>query len=264
MSEPLPNLKQPYSDSWLNTLPPAPSAQRLAASVYGVEPHFLFFASPEHVADPEENYRNHRYSTLYIGSDVIHHSDQFKNSLTLVDSGILWSNPSGLIIINSPRFLFEDKASEGAEGFLSHLLCSLAHRVAITRKAPTVTVNFLETMQLDHAGGYRMNDRHLLVWGPISDHSPSYEINKTIQFLFTFRRHSKILITTTQDMRALLYNLRINPGRVDYYFNFDADPNYAENVELPEATKKKGTAAAAKAPRAYKAPRTKIQKDMSV
>jgi len=261
MTIPLPSIKSIYSQEMLDKLA---GAEYQAAAVYGVERHFLKFATPAYTTDIEEQYALHNYCTLTINAKKIHHSEQFKNALALVNSGHLWSNPAGIIIVNSPRFLFAaapegkfDTSDCDAEAFIAHLLCSLAYRVVVTRKAPSVTVNFLETMQLAHENQYMINPRHLLVYGPVSDHCSPYDYQKMIQFMYSFRNHTRILITATPDLGKLLANIKLHPDRVTYYFNFDADCNYIPPSPPSVEEEKKKTKTGGR-PKKDKQPKTNI------
>ena len=241
---PLPSVKPTYSQELLSTLSPA---ERLAA-FYGVEKKFLRFASSEYTSDPEEQYNLHHFNTIHVNSlyekRIVTYDDQFKNALELLSSGHLWSNPSGLIIINSPNYLFDGSTKEpdrGPDAFLAHLICSLAFRV-VNRKAPTtVEVNFLEIMQLEHSKGYLLKPEHLFVWGPITDHFGSYDCNKTIQFLFSFRNYTRILLTSTKELGALLDRLHINLEYVTYIFNLDVKKEAKTQDEVIAEVKKKRT-----------------------
>ena len=221
MSNQLPSIQRIYSDNEMAALQ---HAQQTAAR-FGVEPKFLQFASLASVSDPQEEYIMHNYSTIHIGNKTVHYDEQLTNALTLLDSGHLWCDPPSIIVINAPEHLFGDTAKEpfrGPIGFLSHLICSLAHRVS-TRKAPAVTVNFMDPAGVDHSKGYTIKPRHLLIWGPVTDHFHAFDYNKTIQFLYQFRTHTRILQTSTKDMGALLDNLRIDVDHVAYFFNFAAE-----------------------------------------
>jgi hypothetical protein len=238
---PLPSVKPTYPIEYLNTLSPS---ERQAA-FYGVEKRFIRFASTEYISDPQEQYNLHHFNTIHIDSfgtkTTISYDEQFKNALTLLDSGLLWSEPSGLIVINSPNYLFDGTAKEpdrGPDAFLAHLICSLAHRV-VNRKAPSIDVNFLEIMQLDHAKGYQLKPNHLLIWGPITDHFGSYDCNKTVQFMFSFRNHTRILLTSTKDMGALLDKLHINVEHISYLFNLDVKKEAKTKEEVVVEIKKK-------------------------
>jgi len=211
---PLPSVKPVYDQEVLNTMGPS---ERQAA-FYGVDRRFLRFASSEYISDVDEHYNLHQYSTINFSGITITYDEQFTNVKKLLNSGMLWSDPAGVIIINSPSYFFD--GGQGAEAFLSHLICSLAHRV-VTRKAPALDVNFLEVMQLDHTKTYQLKPRHLLVWGPVTDHFSSYDFNKTIQFLFSFRNYTRILLTSTQDMESLLSQLKMHVNHAAYYFNFN-------------------------------------------
>jgi len=221
MSEQLPSVKRLYSD---NEMAELQHTQQTAAR-FGVEPKFLKFASLESVSDPQEEYTMHNYSTIHIGNKTVFHDEQFTNALALLDSGHLWCAPPSIIVINAPEHLFGDTAKEpfrGPIGFLSHLICSLAYRVS-NLKAPAVTVNFMDPAGVDHSKGYTIKPRHLLVWGPVTDHFHAFDYNKTIQFLYHFRTHTRVLQTSTKDMGALLANLRIDVEHVAYFFNFAAE-----------------------------------------
>jgi hypothetical protein len=239
---PLPSVKPTYPEEILRVLPPA---ERLAAH-YGVERKFLRFASPPYVTDSMEQYSLHQYSTIqvtdaYEKSMTVTYEDQYKYIETLLSGGVLWSEPAGLIIINSPRYFFNSSDKDpdgGAEAFLSHLLCSLAFRVA-TRKAPGVDVNFLETMQLDYSRGYHLKPRHLLLWGVCTEHFNPYDCQKTIQFLFAFRQHTRILLTSVLDMGELLDRLHLHLDSVTYIFNLDKRQNlYEEEIIRSKMSKK--------------------------
>jgi len=242
---PLPSNRIPLD---VNTFPAG--AERQAAS-YGVEKMFLKFATPEFTSDEKTQYALHNYSTITIASKfkrvTIHHDEQFKNALSLLDSGHLWCEPPGLIIINSPYYLFDGVSGRdhGPEGFLSHLICSLAFRVA---KCVTsnMAVNFLDVTQLD-VKQYTLKERHVLIWGPITEHFSSYDYNKAIQFLYSFRNYTRILVTSTTDLGAILDNMHVSIDAVTHVFNFAATKD-----ELlpppPVATGKKTKSKTAKPP----------------
>ena len=234
-----------YSPEFLATLNPT---QRQAATVYGVERRFLHFATPEYTSDVDEQYAIHQFCTLTatgLYTRLVHsHDVQSANALKLLNSGHLWSEPASIIVINASNYLFsgsqEEKEKEkkkdgdrGMDGFIAHLLCSLAHRV-VNRKSPNdLKVSYLETMQLDHSKGYQLSPHHVLIWGPITDYFNSYDYNKTIQFLYSFRNYTRILMTVTKDIGELLGKLHINVDRISYFFNLNPTP------EEPTATKKK-------------------------
>ena len=215
----------------------------------GIERKFLRFAEPECISDPQEQYGIHNFKTITIknvyGDELcVPHDEQFQNALTLLDSGHLWSIPAGLIVINAPYHFFDgDGTDRGPEGFLAHLICSLASRME-RRKARPVTVNFLGTMQLNHP--YDLKERHLLVWGPLTEHSGQYDFTKTIQFMYDFRGHTKILLTCSKDLSALLTNLKINTKQITYLFNLGAF------IDEPD-DKKKNRKPTEKTPRKSKA-----------
>jgi len=225
MSLPLPNVgKVTYSDAYLSTLSPT----ERHSLYWGVEKQFLYLASKEYLEAQDEQYGIHNYKTLHATNAhaklLVDHETQFKNALELLGSGHLWCDPASIIVLNSQDYLLEGRAKDavrGVDGFLAHLLCSLAYR-AITRKCPRVEVNYLETMALDHNKGYKMEERQVLIWGPITDHFNSFEYNKTVQFLYTFRHHTRILLTCTPDIGELLAKLKVNIDRVSYFFNFSA------------------------------------------
>jgi hypothetical protein len=223
----LPSVVIPYPDSKLDAMK-IPEMRWSAR--HGVEEKFLYFASPEY-NNPEIDYRVHEYSNLHVGEMCIHHSDQPAQAVSMVNDGYLWSDPAGIIIINSPRYMFSSKHDRGAESFIAHLICSLGRKVITgDRIARGTDVNFLETMQLDHTMRFNFKDRHLLVWGPISENCTAHEYSKTTQFLFAFRRFTRIILTTTQDMHQLLRSIKLDPKRVTFYFNFDEDPNYMDKM----------------------------------
>jgi len=243
MPEMLPKINIPkYTENELQSLP---EAARFAAQC-GVEPRYLKFANPEFTDDPTEQYAIHPFSTLYIHNEraqkIVTYDEQYKNALKLIDSGMLWCKPSGLIIINSPYTFFDAQEwfttkdldndpspFTGAMGFLSHLICSLSHRVhkrVLFKKSGvlSINVNFFSTTFFDRKD-YFTGDQHLLVWGPVTELTGDYEFSKTMQFLFAYRNHTRVLLTSTQDMGALLSRLRINADYVSYFFNFDKDKN---------------------------------------
>lgn len=239
----LPNVgKIAYSEDFLSKLSPA---ERQAAS-YGAEKRFLYFARKETIEAPNEGYDVHCYRTLRAVNTVnkltIPGNEQCQKAVEFLDSGILWSDPAGIIVLNSPDYIFTGKehdAALGVEGFLSHLFCSLAYRAVVTRKASGIEVNYLETTQLDHNREYNMKQRHLLIWGPVTDHFNSFDYNKTIQFLFKFRNHTRILLTSTPDVGELLAKLKVNVDRVSYFFNFDATKEEGESPDTKKAAKGK-------------------------
>ncbi len=218
------------------------------AAYFGVEKQFLFFARQDYVNDSREQYDIHDYASLSITNKVgeslvVEQGEQANKALELLDSGCLWCDKPGLIIINSPHYIFNGNSSvdvsRGALGFLAHILCSLAHRVVSNKVPRDIEVNFLETMSLDYAKSYTINQRHLLVWGPISDNSGAYELHKTTQLLFSFRSHTKILLTSTTDLGSLLDSIKVHIKYVDYYFNFNEKP-------IVEVLKKRKTRAVKK------------------
>lgn len=253
MTIPLPSVKPEYTQEFIESLSPT---ERFAAA-YGVEKKFLRYATPDYTSDPQEQYSIHGYSTISVAGIynrvTVRHDEQFNNALKLLDSGQLWSNPAGIIIVNSPYHLFgtgidRDKVDRSPEGFVSHLICSLASRIA-KRISPEVYVNFLEVMQLDHSKQYQTKPRHLLVWGPITDHFSSYDYNKTIQFLFAFRNHTRILVTSTQDLGTLLTKLRMDTDAVTYFFNFDVNKEEVAESKVDPTQPKKKAVRKAKAPK---------------
>ena len=233
---PLPSVKPQYQQEELDKLSPV---CRLAA-YYGVQPKFLYFAEPEYLNDKEEMYSIHKFASFNVvcaGGDRIklYSEDQFKNALDLINNGDLWS--SSTIIINAPNYVFNGaKDTSGLESFLSHLLCSLAYRVQ-QRKAPSVEVNFLEIMQIDHTKGYHIKPRHVLIWGPCTEHFNAYDCNRTIQFLFSFRNHTKILLTSTPDLGAFLEKFHLSMDAVSYVFNLET--GLPQKQEIPYSRKYK-------------------------
>jgi len=222
---PLPSVKPFYSQEMKEKLP-SPSERQ--AAFYGVEERFLHYAGKEFTADVEEQYRLHNYTTVTVSGHcnkiTVTYEDQLKNALELINNGMLWCQPSGLIIINSPYHLFDGSTKDAdrcASAFLAHLVCSLAHRVVI-RQCPNAEVNYLETMPLDHSKVYDLKQRHLLIYGPITDHFNSFDYNKAIQFLFAFRHYTRILLTSSQDLGDLLDKLKMNINYVSYFFNFNS------------------------------------------
>ena len=237
----LPNVgKITYSEDFLSKLSPA---ERQAA-YYGVEKRFLYFARKETIEAPNEGYDVHCYRTLRAANTfnklTLPGSEQCQKAIELLGSGLLWSEPAGIIVLNSPDFIFTGKehdAALGIDGFLAHLVCSLAHRVVVTRKASGVDVNYLETTSLDHNRDYHIKQRHLLIWGPVTDHFSAFDCNKTVQFLFTFRNHTRILLTSTPDVGELLAKLKVNIDRVSYFFNFEATKEEGESPDTKKAAK---------------------------
>lgn len=238
---PLPSIKPVYPQEILSVFPPA---ERMAAH-YGVDRRFLRFASPPYSTDSEEQYSLHQYSTLRITDSygdavTVTHDEQYESAKNLINSGVLWCEPAGLIIINSPHYFFKstDKDPDGgAEAFLAHLLCSLAHRVA-ARKVSGIEVNFLETMALDHVRGYAFKPKHLLIWGVCTEHFNSYECQKTIQFLHTFRHYTRILLTSVTDMGELLDRLHLHINHATCLFNLDPREEMLKETRQAKLTKK--------------------------
>lgn len=284
---PLPNIKPIYPPEVLSKFSPP---ERMAAH-YGVDQRFLRFASPPYTTDPEEMYSLHQYSTLRV-TDVygdvktITHAEQYDAAKKLLDSGMLWCAPAGVIIINSPYYFFNSSDKDpdgGAEAFLAHLLCSLAHRVA-NRKVRDIEVNYLETMSLDHGRGFHMKPKHLLLWGVCTEHFNSYECQKTIHFLHTFRHHTRILLTSVSDMGELLERLHLHVDHVTCLFNLDrrqemlneeakkskltkkSKPKAKKETTKKATTKKAGTKKATnkKTKTVQRATKTTKETDMSV
>jgi len=240
-------------------------AQQEAADAYGVARKFLHFATPEFMADPQEQYGLHNYCTITAAGIytklVVSYDEQIQNALQLRTSGHLWSEPASIIVVNSPNYLFDGSAKEpdkGAEGFIAHLLCSLAYRAMILKSVPfNIAVNYLGTAQLDYSKEYRLNPRHLLIWGPVSDHFNSYDYNKTIQFLHTFHNYTRILITSTKDIGELLGKLSVNVTHISHFFNFDSnreeEPVKKRTVKAKKEEKVESTDTKKKPRRANKA-----------
>lgn len=211
---------------------------------YGVDKKFIHFASTAYTSEPEEHYGIHKFKNAHVSSPGfdpidITTDEQYKNALKLLDDGTLWSKPPGVIVINSPYYLFNSTAAEparGPDGFLAHLLCSLAHRTS-SRKAPSVDVNFMELMQLDFSKEYKFNPRHLLVWGPCTNHFNSFDCNKTIQFLFSFRHYTRILLTSTSDLGELLARFHMSSVHASYIFNLDSGIKFDETPKEPKIKK---------------------------
>lgn len=245
MSQRLPNVGGAYySEEVLNSFV---GAKRLAAS-YGVEEKFLALATPEYLNDPTEQYGLHTYSTLDVQCAhtriTIPHNVQETNALQLLDSGMLWSLPAGLIVVNSPYVLDGDSQDPYAcaDGFIAHLVCSLAHRIA-TRKgtAKRIEVRYLETMSLELSRGYDLSQKHTLIFGPVTDYFLHSDLNNAVQFLHAFRHHTRILQTATRDLGALLERIHVNPKHVNYFFNFDvrADAQIAVKQEAHKKLERK-------------------------
>lgn len=225
---PLLSIKPYYSQEELNSLWPA---ARLSAH-FGVQKKFLYFASPDYTEVDREMYGVHKFSSFNLEGKRIAPEEQEDNALVLLDSGKLWS--SSVIVINSPHTLFNGKENAlGIEAFLSHILCSLAYRVQ-KRKAPSVEVNFLETVQLDHTKGYQMKENHLLIWGPCTENFSSYDCNKTVQFLFSFRSYAKILLVSTVDLEAFLEKFQLSLDAVSFIFNLETKPGKPEKIVTPK------------------------------
>jgi len=239
----LPSVKPHLSQNALDSLSPV---ERLSA-FYGVNRQFLHFASEAYLNDPEEQYGVHDFSTLRIsgesGYSEVTYENQHKHARELLDSGHLWNEPSGLIILNAPNFLFyeaADKLDTGALAFLNHLLCSLSYRV-VNRKCPPVDVHFLETMQLDMSRDYQFKERHLLIWGPVTDYFSNAEFSKAIQFLYTFRHFTRILVMSTKDVGEMLDKLRIRRNYISYIFQFDFANDRVVQQESSTKQRKKKT-----------------------
>jgi len=221
---PLPSIKPEYPREILDGFPPA---ERLAA-YYGVERKFLRFASPPYSTDQQEQYALHQYASMavtdsYGDAATVTHDDQYRKAVEILDSGVLWCDPPGLVIINSPYYFFNSSDSDpdgGAEAFLAHLLCSLALRVHQRKASSDINVNFLEMLQIDPRQ-YIIKPKHLLLWGVCTEHLSAYDCSKTIQFLHSFRNHTRILLTSVSDMGELLDLLHIHLSHVTALFNLD-------------------------------------------
>ena len=99
----------------------------------------------------------------------------------------------------------------------------------------SINVNFLGTTFLDRKD-YQTIAQHLLIWGPVTDLASDHDCARTIQFLFSYRDHTRLLLTSTKDVGALLERLRINASYVSYFFNLDADK---EGIVIPDPPNKK-------------------------
>lgn len=232
MKNPIPSIKHPYTDEDMAKLQPA---QQTAAR-YGVDPLYLKFASSASASDIQEEYALHNFSTLHIGSKVVTHDDQFNDALQMLDNGCLWGNPASVIIVNAPKHLFPSKVKYGEKKekkddpylgpvcFISHLACSLAYRVS-TKRIPHSVFSYLDMTGggIDLAKGYDRHPRNLFVWGPITDHSNSFDYSKTIQFLYAFRSQTRILLTSTPDLESMLDKLHMHVDHVSYFFNFASE-----------------------------------------
>ena len=223
---PLPSIRLKYAEDELQEMAKNNRTARRALT-FGVDKKFLLFTEPDYLSDIHEQYELHNFSPISITcvggeTEEITPKMQVQKALELINDGALWS-PS-LIIINSPNYFCHgaNASLESAEGFLSHLLCSLAHRVVIN-KAPGVDVNFLETMQLDHAKDYQIKLRHVCVWGPMTENVGQYDLHKTTQFLFSFRQHTRILLLSARDLGALLEKFKVSLSAVDFVFNLATD-----------------------------------------
>lgn len=248
---PLPNVaKSSYPEGFKDSLPHY-SAERLSV-VYGVPEKYVKYASAEYTSAPDENYGIHKLKTLRFGGGIsdIPHDVQYRNVLKLLDSGQLWGSPPSLIVINSPHII---DVTDEIDSFLSHLMCSLAHRI-IQRKAPRdLDINYLETMQLDHTK-HTPSEKNLIIWGPVTDSVGNYECLKTTQLLYSFRRHTRILLTSTVDMVSLLSSFKVSRHGVTYFFNLDSEYEEAP-VERVKTTK----SPKAKPPQPAKSPADKVR-----
>jgi hypothetical protein len=100
----------------------------------------------------------------------------------------------------------------------------------------SINVNFFGTTFFDRKD-YQTIAQHLLIWGPLTDLASDHDCAKTIQFLFAYRDHTRVLLTSTKDVGALLERLRINTSYVSFFFNLDADK---EGIVIPDPPKKRG------------------------
>ena len=246
----LPNMKpQVYSKNEESEFEQKGRALACAAR-YGVERKFLKFATPEYLECKNERYDLHNFAPLLVGDEVISPEEQLINALYLLDSGHLWCDPPTIIIINSPRYVFDDDdADKGVDCFLSHILCSLANRAInpihtdgrLIKRSPTV--NFLGSA-IDIKENYKVNERHLFVWGTVVvDHYGDFDYLKTIRFLSAFKSHTKILLTCAKDMGKMLELLKINPKKVAFFFNLDDEkdslrPPYHSKARRPATPKR--------------------------
>ncbi len=236
---PFPSIKPVYSEEYLDTL----SLAERQAAFFGVPKYRLHYASESFAKDPTENYNIHNFSTLYVNQLCISYDKQFNDALEILNNGCLWCFPPSLIIINAPTYFFEDSIDAGAGAFIDHILCSLAVRISQRRvpKTSDFSVNFLETMVLDYNKNFQMKPRHLLFWGPLTEYTTAYEYQRTIQFLFTQRNHTRVILTVTPNLGDLLKRLSIGTKHVNYFFNFSdiqQEPVQKEAV-IKRARKKK-------------------------
>lgn len=222
MTDPIPSLKPVnHPQEFIDKLS---SAKRMAA-MWGVPAKYLHYADDSYTKNEAgESYEIYRYdnaqaNVIGYGSFPYLYDKQFADAVAMLDSGVLWSSPPGLIIINTPYFLFD---TECMTDFLSHVLCSLAFRIT-SRKAPNLAINFLETLDLDLRHHYFNHNPHLLIYGPIHDHFSYKEYSKVIKFLWQFRRYTRIILTCTADLGNLMHNLKVSPNYVTHLFNLNSN-----------------------------------------
>jgi len=241
---PLPSIKPFYTPDEVQSLATNPAAK--LALYYGVDKKFLKFTDPSYVEDINEQYEMHNFSTFSVvcvggEKEEVTAKVQAQKAVELINDGGLWA-PS-LILINSPSYFFHgaDSSIEGPDGLLAHFICSLCHRI-VTRKAPPVEINFLETMQLDHARGYQFKPKHLCIWGPLTENSSQYDFNKTTQFLFSFRHYARILLLSVRDIGAFLEKFNTSLSAVDFVFNLATDLPKKGEIKYAKPAKKRAKA----------------------
>jgi len=262
MAQRLPNCGAKYSDDILDTF----AGARRRAATFGVGEKYLALTSDDYLKDPVEQYDIHNYATLDIQGThtriTVPYAVQRENALHILDNGILWAMPSGIIVVNSP-YVLDGNSKEpffGADGFIAHLICSLAHRISVRKgTAKQIEVSYLNANSLDFSREYDLVRKHTVVLGPITDYFLSSDFNSAIQTLHILKHHTIILHTATKDLGALLEKMRINVSSVDYFFNFDvrSDAKVASVQEEKKKVERKEKAVGTRT-------RKKIKKDLNL
>jgi len=150
-----------------------------------------------------------------------------------------WPTEHPLIIINAfPHvFLGSQESSTSVEHFLYHLLAAFANKATQMKSLSGADVGFLWLMNLELQKMYALRPNHALVWGILTEDPSAWDLSKTYQFLLNFSAYTRILLTSANNLAALLDKLRISPSYVDYIFNLHVD--MPSKREIPAAFKRK-------------------------
>lgn len=213
------------------------SAPQGMAASFGIPKRFLPLAEKT----TKEDFAQHRFKALdfvVAQGELVQLSAQLQTEkvLELVDD---WPQEHPLIIINAfPHvFLGSQECSSSVEHFLYHLLGAFANKATQSKTLSGADVSFLWLMNLELHKMYALKANHALVWGVLTEDPSAWDLSKTYQFMLNFSAYTRIILTSANNLAALLDKLRISPSYVDYIFNLDV--NMPAKKEIPAAFKRK-------------------------